>query len=39
MNAKVRTCLWFDSNGEEAADLYVSLLPEQLKQFPVNFSE
>lgn len=26
--AKVRTCLWFDGNGEEAADFYVSLLPE-----------
>lgn len=24
---KVRTCLWFDSNGEEAAEFYVSLLP------------
>ncbi|WP_340680575.1 VOC family protein [Paraglaciecola sp.] len=27
MPAKVRTCLWFDKNGEEAAHLYVSLLP------------
>lgn len=26
--AKVRTCLWFDRNGEEAARLYVSLLPD-----------
>jgi len=25
---KVRTCLWFDSNGEEAAEFYVSLLPD-----------
>lgn len=25
---KVRTCLWFDGNGEEAAELYVSLLPD-----------
>ncbi len=27
-NAKVRTCLWFDNNGEEAARFYVSLLPD-----------
>lgn len=27
-NAKVRTCLWFDGNGEEAARFYVSLLPD-----------
>ncbi len=27
-NAKVRTCLWFDGDGHEAADFYVSLLPE-----------
>ena len=26
--AKVRTCLWFDSQGEEAAEFYVSLLPD-----------
>ena len=26
--AKVRTCLWFDGQGEEAAEFYVSLLPE-----------
>lgn len=26
--AKVRTCLWFDSRGEEAARFYVSLLPD-----------
>lgn len=25
--AKVRTCLWFDGQAEEAARLYVSLLP------------
>lgn len=25
--AKVRTCLWFDEDGEEAAKFYVSLLP------------
>jgi predicted 3-demethylubiquinone-9 3-methyltransferase (glyoxalase superfamily) len=24
---KVRTCLWFDTNGEDAAKFYVSLLP------------
>ena len=26
--ARVRTCLWFDSRGEEAAEFYVSLLPD-----------
>ena len=26
-NAKVRTCLWFDNQGHEAAQFYVSLLP------------
>lgn len=26
-NAKVRTCLWFDNQGYEAARFYVSLLP------------
>lgn len=25
---KVRTCLWFDNQGEEAAKFYVSLLPD-----------
>lgn len=25
---KVRTCLWFDGRGEEAAKFYVSLLPD-----------
>lgn len=25
---KVRTCLWFDGNGHEAAEFYVSLLPD-----------
>ena len=30
MNAenKVRTCLWFEKGGEEAARLYVTLLPD-----------
>ena len=27
MLAKVRTCLWFDGQGEDAAKFYVSLLP------------
>jgi len=27
MHAKVRTCLWYDGNGQEAAEFYVSLLP------------
>ena len=27
-SAKVRTCLWFDNNGHEAAAFYVSLLPD-----------
>lgn len=27
MTAKVRTCLWFAGNGEEAARFWVSLLP------------
>ena len=27
-NSKVRTCLWFDGNGEDAARFYVSLLPD-----------
>ena len=26
--AKVRTCLWFESRGAEAASFYVSLLPD-----------
>lgn len=26
--AKVRTCLWFEKDGEEAAAFYVSLLPD-----------
>lgn len=25
---KVRTCLWFNDNGAEAAEFYVSLLPD-----------
>jgi predicted 3-demethylubiquinone-9 3-methyltransferase (glyoxalase superfamily) len=27
-SAKVRTCLWFDKQGEDAARFYVSLLPD-----------
>jgi predicted 3-demethylubiquinone-9 3-methyltransferase (glyoxalase superfamily) len=27
---RVRTCLWFDGNGEEAAEFYVSLLPNSV---------
>lgn len=27
-NAKVRTCLWFDDQAEDAARFYVSLLPD-----------
>ena len=27
MVSKVRTCLWFDGDGEDAANFYVSLLP------------
>lgn len=27
MNAKIRPCLWFDGDAEEAANYYVSLLP------------
>ncbi|MBA3307510.1 MAG: VOC family protein, partial [Chloroflexi bacterium] len=26
--AKITPCLWFDGNAQEAADLYVSLLPD-----------
>ena len=26
-NSKIRTCLWFPGNGEEAAEFYVSLIP------------
>ncbi len=26
--AKVRTCLWFDKEGEDAVNFYVSLLPD-----------
>ncbi|MDE0043096.1 MAG: VOC family protein, partial [Candidatus Poribacteria bacterium] len=25
---KIRTCLWFDNQGEEATQFYVSLLPD-----------
>jgi len=28
--SKVRTCLWFDGNGREAAELYVSLLADSV---------
>lgn len=28
LSAKVRTCLWFDGDGHEAAAFYVSLLPD-----------
>lgn len=28
MTAKVRTCLWFEGKGEEAARFYVSLIPD-----------
>jgi predicted 3-demethylubiquinone-9 3-methyltransferase (glyoxalase superfamily) len=28
LQPKVRTCLWFDGNGHEAARFYVSLLPD-----------
>ena len=37
INKKVRTCLWFDNNGEEAANFYVSLLPDsyiETKSYP-----
>ncbi len=27
MSAKIRTCFWFDTQGEAAAELYVSLIP------------
>ena len=27
LNSKIRTCLWFPGNGEEAAEFYVSLIP------------
>ncbi len=28
LKSKVRTCLWFEKGGREAAEFYVSLLPE-----------
>lgn len=28
MSKKIRTCLWFEKDGEEAASFYVSLLPD-----------
>ena len=33
---KVRTCLWFDSEGANAAEFYVSLLPDS--RIDTNFS-
>ena len=33
---KVRTCLWFDGNGADAAEFYVSLLPDS--RVHTNFS-
>lgn len=27
MSSKITTCLWFDTEGEEAAELYCSLIP------------
>jgi len=33
---KVRTCLWFDNNGEEAARFYVSLLPNSFVESAFN---
>lgn len=33
---KVRTCLWFDGNGDEAANFYVSLLPASFIQTPAS---
>jgi len=29
-NPRVRTCFWFDGDGEQAAELYVSLLPDSV---------
>ncbi len=29
-NAKVRTCLWFDDQIENAANFYVSLMPDSI---------
>ena len=38
---KVTLCLWFDGNGEEAANFYVSLLPdsriEEIFRSPVDY--
>ncbi|WDI32288.1 VOC family protein [Hyphococcus flavus] len=28
--SKVRTCLWFETGGKEAVELYVSLLPDSI---------
>lgn len=30
LKQKVRTCLWFNGNGHEAAEFYVSLLPDSM---------
>lgn len=35
-SAKVRTCLWFNDNGHEAADFYVSLLPNSFVENKVE---
>jgi predicted 3-demethylubiquinone-9 3-methyltransferase (glyoxalase superfamily) len=35
-SAKVRTCLWFDNNGHEAAEFYVSLLPNSFIENKVD---
>lgn len=37
-NAKVRTCLWFDGNREEAARFYVSLLADSVIENVVQSS-
>jgi len=34
MKAKVRTCLWFDGNGLDAARFYVSLIPGSALESP-----
>ena len=35
---KVRTCLWLDSKGLEAARFYVSLLPDSYIETPRSWS-
>ncbi len=27
LGSKIRTCLWFNNNGRQAAEFYVSLIP------------